>query len=59
MRVVAVIAVLLAAWALGASSSDSGTKAAAPDKKPHVHKHQHRDGGSTMDEEKEEELRGY
>jgi hypothetical protein len=59
MRAVAVIAVLFgAAWALGASSS--GDKAAATDKKPpHVHKHQHRDGGSTMDEEKEEELRGY
>ena len=56
MRVVAVIAVLLgAAWALGGTSSTSGDKGAAPDKKPHVHKHLHRDGGSTMDEEREEE----
>jgi hypothetical protein len=63
MRAFAVIVALMGvAWlwarpALARSNgSDSGV--VCVDKK-HEHKHQHKDGGSTMDEEKEEELRGY
>jgi hypothetical protein len=63
MRFAAVIGALMGVawlWARPAVARSQGAPDASvgADKK-HVHTHQHKDGGSTMDEEKEEELRGY